>query len=95
MSLFYVSVFVYRNEDTLKCDCKIYMETKIEVKRESIGTRIKRVRKMSGLTLKDVQSKCGVSAVTLSAIENGADTKISTVLAIEQALGVQLLNIEL
>jgi len=58
---------------------------------ESIGLFIKARRTQQGLSTKDAAMLCNVSANTLNSIENGVKgMKVSSILSIMTALGIQL-----
>lgn len=62
---------------------------------ERLGTRVRTARKSQGLTLEQLERKCGVHRTTLGRLERG-DTHVSfaVVLAVLEALG-ELADIEL
>lgn len=68
---------------------------KKEIKKETIGARVKRIRKSMDMTLEDLQNRSGVTSVTLSGIEHGKDVRLGTIQKIEVALGVQLIDVGL
>ena len=55
-----------------------------------LSRRIYAERKAQGISQKDLARKANISVVTLNGIEQGNDTKLSTIQAIEQALNVTL-----
>lgn len=57
---------------------------------ERLSVRIQAYRKFKGLSLRDLARKSGVTVTTLSRIEHGCDTTISTIVKIEAALGQSL-----
>lgn len=54
----------------------------------SLGTRIREIREMHGLTQEDLAAKTGISIKHLSVLERGLkEPRLSTFLAIVEALG--------
>lgn len=57
---------------------------------EQIGTALRRARKASGMTQKDVSARSGLRVATISSVENGdTGTQIKTILAIMMALDLE------
>ena len=54
----------------------------------ALGKNIKALRKIKGLTLKDLDGLTNISTVTLSKIERGGNPRAGTVETIADALGV-------
>jgi len=57
---------------------------------EDIGTALKRLRKMSGLTQVEMAKRLDVQQAAISKIENGSDVHISTIKKYVEALGALL-----
>jgi transcriptional regulator with XRE-family HTH domain len=59
----------------------------------ALGSRIKEARVAAGLTQQALAFKAGIALRTLSHIENGEDTKLSTLRAIAGVLDVPLTDL--
>lgn len=59
---------------------------------EEIGTRIRRLRRVRGMSQTELSNKCGISRITISKIECGHTPNISTytALALADALEVSV-----
>jgi transcriptional regulator with XRE-family HTH domain len=64
-----------------------------DVESLAVGSRVKHARQTSGLTQQALASKAGVSIRTLSLIETGEDTKVSTLVAIATALDLSIVEL--
>lgn len=56
----------------------------------TLGERLKQIRKDRGLSYRDAAKGIGISVSTLHDIEHGADTRLSTVVAIAHFYGLEL-----
>jgi transcriptional regulator with XRE-family HTH domain len=61
-------------------------------RRETLGTRLRRLRDAAGLTQQQLANQAGlsISAVALMEIGHKKDPRLSTLLALSRALGVTL-----
>lgn len=63
-------------------------------KPDQLARRIKAIRKSKGMTLSDVESNCGVTASTISKIENGSiSPSYANLLRISKGLGVDIVTL--
>ena len=56
----------------------------------TIGKRIEQVRKLKNLTQEEFADSCGISRTAVSNIEQGQDSKLSSLYAISEALEIPL-----
>ena len=60
---------------------------------ETIGKRIEQVRKLKNLTQEQFADACGISRTALRNIEQGQDSKLSSIFAVSEALEIPLIAI--